>query len=271
MLIDPFTIIAQIINFAVLVIALKLLLFDRVVEAMDTREAAIADQLHQAEQREARADEARVELQDEIGQLKRRRGELLDDARSEADERKREMLESARRDIDEQRRRWQLALQREHRDLERDVRTRSATTTLSICRRVLADLADANLERRSVELAFDRLVAGNDLAGFMETDDGSPITIRTAFGDEQVEILIRDRLAEHGVVDDDRLLFEVDPTLLLGIEFTSMTETIEWHGADYLEQLDGVVFGLLEEADSNDGEGNDDRQSVAKRNRAHDR
>ena len=42
MLIDPFTVIAQIVNFAILAFVLKHFLYDRVIDAMDRREASIA-------------------------------------------------------------------------------------------------------------------------------------------------------------------------------------------------------------------------------------
>jgi hypothetical protein len=47
-LIDPFTVIAQIVNFAILAFALKRLLYDRVIQAMDAREASIAARLDDA-------------------------------------------------------------------------------------------------------------------------------------------------------------------------------------------------------------------------------
>ena len=55
MLIDPFTVIAQIVNFAILAFLLKHFLYDRVIDAMDRREASIAERLSEAEQREATA------------------------------------------------------------------------------------------------------------------------------------------------------------------------------------------------------------------------
>lgn len=259
MLLDPFTIIAQIVNFTILVVALKYLLYNRIIDAMDAREAAIAERIEQAEEREQQADDARDDHRDKVAELERRREELLDGARNDAEERRRELLESARREIDEQRSRWQQVLRRDQRDLEQDLRTQTAEVAVAISRRVLTDLAGADLQCRSVELALDRLVADDDFTDFMQAGDGSPLTVRTAFDDESIRDLVRARLAEHGLGDDDLLSFEADPTLLIGIEFVSPTESIEWHGADYLEQLDSVVADLLDEYRMSDGDG-DERQ-----------
>jgi F-type H+-transporting ATPase subunit b len=252
MLLDPFTIIAQIINFVILVVALKYLLYNRIIDAMDAREAAIAARIDRAEEREQQADEARQDHRDKLEELERRRGELLDGARADAAERRCELLESARLEIEAQRRRWQQALQRDQRDLEQDLRTRTAEVAVSISRRVLSDLADADLQRRSVELALEHLVGDEAFADFIDAGAGTPVTVRTAFDDESIQDLVRARLAEHGVGDDELLSFETDPTLLIGIEFVSPTESIEWHGADYLEQLGRVVGELLDDDRTSD-------------------
>jgi F-type H+-transporting ATPase subunit b len=254
MLLDPFTIIAQVVNFAILVVALKYLLYNRITDAMDAREAAIGRRIEQAEQREQQADDAREDHREKLAEFELRREELLDGARTDADERRGELLESARREIDEQRGRWQDALQRDRRDLEQDLRTRTAEVAVSISRHVLTDLAGADLQRRSVELALDRLGADDAFTDFMHARGGSPVTVRTAFDDESVQDLVRARLAEHGVGHDEPLSFETDPTLLIGIEFVSPTESIEWHGADYLAQLERVVTDLLDDYQTSDGD-----------------
>ena len=252
MLLDPFTIIAQIVNFAILFFALKYLLYNRIVDAMDAREAAIAERIEQAQEREQQADDAREDHRNKLEELERRREELLDGARADADERRRELLESARSEIDEQRNRWQQVLRRDQRDLEQDLRTRTAEVAVSISRRVLTDLAGADLQRRSVELALDRLSADGAFTDFMHAGDGSPVTVRTAFDDESIQDLVRARLAEQGISDDELVSFESDPTLLIGIEFVSPTQSIEWHGADYLEQLERVLGDLLDDYRTSD-------------------
>lgn len=262
MLIDPFTIVAQVVNFAVLVVVLKIVLYDRIIGAMDTREAAIAQRLDEAEERERQADDALRHHRQQIDEIDRRRVELLDDARTAADDRRRELLESARRDIDEQRRRWQSALRRDQRNLARDVGARTANSALAVCRRILRDVADADLAHRAVEVALEHLVAAGDLDGLVESGGGSTITARTAFDSDSTRELIRSRLGEFGLAD--HLTFETDPTLLIGIELVSPTESIQWNADDYLEQLGGVVAELLDEMpsgttaqDGSDGPGDD--------------
>ena len=56
MLINWFTVIAQIVNFLILVVLLKYLLYNRIVRAMDERESKIQSRLKEAEEKEEAAE-----------------------------------------------------------------------------------------------------------------------------------------------------------------------------------------------------------------------
>ncbi len=268
MLIDPFTIIAQVVNFAILVVALKYVLYDRIIDAMNAREAAIAGRLDEAEERERQADEARREHREQIDDLEHRRGQLLDEARSEADDRRNELLRTARRNIDEQRRRWHSALRRERDDIERELRTSTANAALAVSRRVLRDVADADLAHRALELALDRLDDDGELRELIDANDGSALTVSTAFDGDSTRALVRDRLDAMGLTGGEQVSFETDRTLLLGIEVTSPTASIQWSGRDYLDQLGTVVDDLLDDARADDGRVDNERGGGRPRSRA---
>lgn len=66
MLIDWFTVVAQIINFLILVFLLKHFLYGRIINAMDQREARITSRLEEAEtqRKEAENEAAMFKLKD---------------------------------------------------------------------------------------------------------------------------------------------------------------------------------------------------------------
>ena len=57
MLIDWFTVAAQIINFLILVALLKHFLYGRIINAMDQREARITSRLEEAERKKSEAED----------------------------------------------------------------------------------------------------------------------------------------------------------------------------------------------------------------------
>ena len=180
MLIDPFTVIAQIVNFAILVVALKYLLYDRVIDAMDRREASIASRLAEADEREAVATEEAERLRRERAQLDQDRHELMDRARDEAAEHRTELVDRARAEVNDDRRRWQRGLQAEQREFRRELERRTAHEVMELGRRALFDLADARLEAAVLDRALDHLEAQTEVRDVIVTGEG-PLTVRTAF------------------------------------------------------------------------------------------
>ena len=57
MLINWFTVVAQIVNFLILVFLLKYFLYDRVIRAMDQREQRIQQRLQEAEEKKQEAEQ----------------------------------------------------------------------------------------------------------------------------------------------------------------------------------------------------------------------
>lgn len=110
MLIDWFTVFAQLLNFAILVVALKFLLYDRIVKAMDQRRRTIAEQESSAAALAREAEEELARLRAERRELDRTREEILDEARAQAAAQQRKLLQQAREDVDRQAQEWRESL-----------------------------------------------------------------------------------------------------------------------------------------------------------------
>jgi len=150
-LVDWFTVAAQIVNFLILVGLLKHFLYDRIIRAMDEREEGIHAQLEDAKRREAEADEEARAHRRKTEELEDRRQQLLEEARDQAEKSRKKMLREARQDIEQLRAKWQQSLEREKSGVLRDMRRLSARHAYEAARRALGDLADAELEERIAE------------------------------------------------------------------------------------------------------------------------
>ncbi len=255
MLFDPFTVVAQIVNFAILVGALKYFLYGRVITAMDEREATIAKRLEEADRREQEARSEADRYRHEQRALADRREELLAEAREEAADQRRGLLSDARSEVDEQRTAWRQGLRRQRDDLTREIRQRSSEEVVRLARDVIHDLADADVEQRAVERALDRLADDHDaraaMFGIADGQEGAEpsrtIVVVTSFEVGELRGTIRKRLGELGLADHQQLQFEVDSGLVLGVEFRSDGTAIGWNAADYLDQVDAILSDVLEE------------------------
>lgn len=250
MLIDPFTIIAQIVNFAILAVALKLVLYDRVIAAMDAREASIAERLEQAAARETEAAGEAQAYQRRREDLQARREELIDQARRAAHEHQQELLEEARSEVDDERRRWQRALRAEQEELHRELQLQATEQIIEIARGVLRDLADTELETHVIDSALARLAAdAGSRRALFDPAAGTPLKVRTALalGDDHRRMMV-ERLHAAGLDERRAVRFEQDPDLLLGVEFHGDGTAVSWCAEDYLSQLSSRVDELIDES-----------------------
>jgi len=109
-LINWFTVIAQIANFLILVALLKYLLYNRIIKAMDERERKIQVRLKEAEEKEQAAEREVQSLREKNRDFDEKREYMLEQAKKEADARRKELIQEARQAATNLRLVWQEAL-----------------------------------------------------------------------------------------------------------------------------------------------------------------
>lgn len=249
MLIDWFTVIAQIINFLILLFFLRLFLYRPVLKAMNEREQKITQRLREAEQREA---EARREAEDFLRrteELQAERHALLEEARVEAEARRKELMEKARHEADQARARWRQAVQQEKEALIRLLHQRAGSQMAAIARQALSDLANADLERHIIQVFVERL---QELDGAVRLaleevirEPDQQIEVRSAF---EIPAELRSRIAEavsDHMVRQNELSFVTDPQVICGIELRLPGQKIAWSLQSYLETLEESLAEAL--------------------------
>ena len=250
MLIDWFTVIAQIINFLVLVYLLKRFLYGPIIKAMDEREKKIALSLEGARKKK---DEADLEAKDycrKNREFDEHRKERFSQIKEEVEVRRTNLINEARNQVDADRTKWYEAIQREKETFLQDLRHRVGKHTCAISRQVLKEMADVDLENQILYVFIEKLRSLNDdeLKALKESIRQSPqkISVRSAFAvpgkmaEEVIEIL---RNQADGHVD---VRFEILPDLICGIELKFSGRRISWNVADYMETLEESLLAALE-------------------------
>src|SRR5476649_1716532 len=100
MLIDWFTVAAQVVNFLVLVWLLKRFLYKPVLAAIDEREKRIATQLQDAEKKKAEAQKEQTDFEHKNREFEQQRVCLLADATKAAKTERDKLLETTRKDAE---------------------------------------------------------------------------------------------------------------------------------------------------------------------------
>jgi len=248
MLIDWFTVVAQIINFLALVWLLKRFLYGPILKAIDAREELIASRLRDAEskQREAAAD--RQSWQQKTEQIDAQRATLLQKAEQQAEEHRRTLMDEARREADQRRAEWRATLTKEAEEARRTLIDRGQNEVMAQARQVLRDLADEQVEERIVAAFVRRMkavVASDPAQVDVLWASGKSLSVRSAF-----ELSASQRELIEGAVRaagyrGQPIAFTTDAALIAGIELRSDGHALSWNVADYLQALkDTLTTGV---------------------------
>jgi F-type H+-transporting ATPase subunit b len=251
MLIDWFTVGAQVLNFLILVWLMKRFLYAPILAAIDAREGKIAAELADAAATQAQAGQAREALEHKHQEFDQERAGLLDRATSDAQAERQRLLEEARSDAAAAREQGREQLRSEVESLGQALTQQTTQEVFAIARKTLSDLASTSLEERMCAAFLERLGAidGEEKAqlGQALKTASQPALIRSAFElPEEQRSAIGDAL-NRAFSTDIQLRFEPASSLIGGIELSTEGHTLAWSIAGYLEGLGQDVDALIEQ------------------------
>jgi F-type H+-transporting ATPase subunit b len=253
MLIDWFTIAAQVLNFLILVWLMKRYLYQPILRAIDSREKLIAGKLADADTRKAEAQKERDGFEHKNQAFDRHHAALMSKAADEAKAEGQRILDEARKTADELSAKRAETLIQEAHTLNKTLIGRAQREVFAIARQTLTDLAGASLEERMGMVFIDRLGAldGRAKAALAEAlkTAAEPALVRSAFDLPAAE---RAAIQKALVAMSDakiQVQFETSPDLISGIEITTNGQKISWSIADYLTSLTKGIDDLLGKQD----------------------
>jgi len=247
MLIDWFTVIAQAVNFLILVWLMKRFLYQPILKALDAREQRIAAQLADADAKKAEALAEREEFKRKNEAFDQQRDGLLSKATNDAAAEHSRLLEEARKDAGDLRGKLQDKLGNEFRNLHDEIARRTQAEVFAIARKTLSELSGASLEQRMVEVFVQRLRGLNDsergkLAAIVAQDI---IIVRSAFELPQPQKTMIEEAIRTTLGTRNPFQFEIVPNLIGGIELILHGQKVAWSISDHLDMLEKELATLL--------------------------
>lgn len=242
MLINWFTVFAQIFNFLILLALLRWFLYKPILKVMQKRQAMIEERWQASERLQAEAQQALTTYEQQQQDLQHQRAELLAEAHVAADQERHHQLAQVRQEIADQRAAWQTDLHQEQAAFLRTLRQQVIYQTTAIARQALGDLANADLERQMVAVFCDRL---------RQLDPAQHQAIAQALAQSDQLILIGSSFElppdlRQQVIDELQAQFAIaqpidfatTPSLLCGIDLKLAGQEIVWSLDTYLHTLD---------------------------------
>lgn len=248
MLIDWFTVGAQVLNFLVLVWLMKRYLYQPILRAIDAREKRIAAELSTAERTRAEAQKERDAYRQRNEAFDQQRAELLRTASDEARAEGQRLIDAARRAADALSEKRQNALNREQQSLKESIIRRTREEVFAIARKTLGDLADTTLEASMAAAFTQRLRA---LTGpTKESLDAAlknasdPAVVRSAFILPPAQREAIQQALNETFSADLRIDFVAAPDVISGVELTAGGQKLAWSIADYLAAMEQRISEL---------------------------
>lgn len=251
MLIDWFTVIAQVVNFLVLVWLLKHFLYRPILDAIDAREKGIAKELADAGAKMAEAKKERDEFQHKNEEFEQQRSALMNKVAEGAKAERQRLLEEARKDADTLSAKRRETLRNDAHNLNQAISRRAQHEVFAIARKALADLGGASLEERLADMFTRRMreideQAKKSLGESLRTA-AEPVLVRSAFDLPAAQRTAIQQALNETFSAEINIRFETAPELISGIELISNGQKVAWSISDYLASLEKGVAELLKE------------------------
>jgi F-type H+-transporting ATPase subunit b len=238
LLLDWFTIFAQIVNFFVLIVLLRLFLYKPIVKAMVERKVRIANETRELREARIEADRLKAELRRKHEDLENRESEVMSEIHAEAEKWRQEAMASAGAEIEIMRKEWLAALEREKESVALNLRKKLVHEVSATAARIVRDLSGSDLEQLILSGFMHRIA---EEASGMECGN-SDILIRTGFEyDDPQEQKIHQLLKGLFPAQNERI-FITDARLGLGIELIAGDRKWEWNLNSYVTELENKIL-----------------------------
>jgi len=283
-LINWFTVIAQLINFIILVFLLKRFLYQPILNTMHKRQKHIESQWQEAEQEREKAKKEASSYRRQQQQLNERRNALMSEAKEKAEQHRQTLVKNARDEVDQIQAKWQASVRRKQRLFFDRLQEKVSEKTVEITRKILFDLAEISLEQQVVSRFIGNLqnLENSERETIAQALEQSPepILIRSRFElSEETQNQIFDLLQQQIFPDqsltlepediedqnsedqngqaepteaeeeeEEKILVQFEPSsdLICGIELLAGGYELAWSFHDYLQQIQRDISEVIQ-------------------------
>jgi len=255
MQIDWFTVGAQTLNFLLLVWLLKRYLYVPILKAIDDRESEVAKVLSDADTIKTDAELERKLFDQKNVEINAKHDELLKESKMLAREQSEQIILKAHKNADAISKNRLLALDKELQHYHDDIAVKSLQEIYEITRKVLADLADVELEQKMLECFCKHLqsISPSEKTNLNKIDGSGSVGLLlcSAFAltpaqKEKINVILQEVISPN-INRHYPLKYEVKPELISGIELRSNGWNIAWNSEDYLKALQTHIKQLFDE------------------------
>lgn len=243
MSINWFTVVAQLINFLILVWLLKRFLYKPILNAVKEREKKITDQIEDAEKKEMLAEKESMEFRKKNEEFDQQKSAMMNKAVSEIADERQKLLDDARSEANALREKLKTAAVAEQERYFHEISQKTQSKIFDIIKKTLKELADSDLEQRIVKIFIQKLKSldENEKAKVLSSGANAQLIVKSAFEltktqKEEISESIHQLTGKPAEVH-----FELSDYLISGIELNVRGYKLAWNISEYLSSLEAFI------------------------------
>jgi len=267
MKINWFTVIAQVINFLVLVWLLKRFLYKPILNAIDEREKKIAGQLKDAEDKKATAIKEQDDFNKKNAEFDQQKKALMDKAIADTNAQRDKLLQDAKDEANTLRSNLEKAIKESLQNDELANADKMQKQVFAITRKLLEEMASSSLEDQSVNTFIKRLSSLNeaDKKKFIEAfkSNTNTILVRSAFELSAPQQIAINTAVNEALATKSLLQYKTASELISGIELTTNGYKLAWSFSDYLNSLQNNLNEIMKSKPKDEAEKKTEPNKIA--------
>ena len=242
MLIDWFTVFAQLINFLILLFLLNRVLYKPIVKTIRNRQEEIESNWQRARQEKQIATEQIVLYQEKQQLLEQQREGMIAQAQQEAEQEYQKLIQQAKQDVKQQQLTWEKAIAQQQQTYFQELEQKLIEQVYGLTEQAFQELANSSLEQQIIQAFIERLQnltesERQSLAQSLgESEHGLGISSSFELSPTVRHQLI-DCLHQKQIYQADQIRFTQVPELICGIELQAKSYKIAWNLHNYLSSL----------------------------------
>jgi len=251
MKINWFTLIAQIINFLVLMWLLKRYLYKPILKAIDERENKIVAQLKDAEAKKAEAEKERDEFNKKNETFDRQKKELMQKAILESNVEGQKLKEQARNEANTLKAKLEKNVQDSQENRNREIAQKIEQEVVAVARKTLGELSSVSLEEQTVNTFIKKIDAlkEDEKEKFISTltSGKNPILVQSAFKLSTTQQNEIQQSVNAVLAKESQFQFKIEPELISGIELAANGYKLSWSISEYINSLEKSMTDSTQE------------------------